>query len=145
MSTVSDPLGREYPEMNISLHGIFRRKASDRRVPGPTATGENPNMAGNPMKRPTPEGSSVISTDGRHRSAEEEEIISTVSGDEDEIDDADASSSERYRVRMGVTVQEAATGRGCEIRRDIEDEIYDGERRFAQVRDLPLQTVPTDG
>ena len=144
MSTVSDPLGREYPEMNISPHGIFRRKASDRLVPCPTTTGEHPNMVGRTGKRPIPEGSSDSSTDGRRPSAEEE-IISIVSGEEDEIDDADASSSERYRVRMGVTVQEAATGRGCEIRRDIEDEIYDGERRFAQVRDLPLQTVPTDG
>ena len=59
-------------------------------------------MAGGPRKRPISEGPSESSTDGRHPSAEEEEIISIVSGDEDEIDDTDASSSECYRIRRGL-------------------------------------------
>ena len=58
-------------------------------------------MAGGPAKRPIPEGPSDSSTDGRHPIAEEDEIISSVSGDEEEIDDTDASSSECYRIRRG--------------------------------------------
>ena len=102
MSTVSDPLGRVYPEMDIMLRGISRRKASGRLVPRPNITGENPNIAVRPVKRPIPEGSLDISTDGRRPIAEEDEITSIVSGDEDEIDDTDASSSECYRICRGL-------------------------------------------
>ena len=56
-STVPDPCGSEYPEMNIALRGISRREASGSLVPLPTSSGENPSAAGRHTKRPIPESS----------------------------------------------------------------------------------------
>ena len=43
-STDSDPQGREYTALNISLHGMLRRKGAGLLVPDPTDTGAHPNV-----------------------------------------------------------------------------------------------------
>ena len=110
VSTVPDPCGSEYPEMNIALHGISRREADGILVPRPMRIGEDPIMTWRHSKRPSPESSSGNLGDGASSWVEKDEVSSTDSGDEGEIGETDTSSSVRNQIRRGALYRNLIRG-----------------------------------